>query len=552
MSPKKTDREWAAYVRVSKVMGRTEETGYVSPTQQEAKVCAALKAQYEVAPTRIFKDEDRTGTDANRPDFQEMLAWVEEDPKRRGFAVMDGSRLFRDAELFLTTVKRLERLGAEYLSAHLLLDAKTPEGALMRTLDAAINEFFSANIGRRWRMVLEDRAKSGKHPTGRKIYGYRKEPDPASPKKTVLVPDEDGGTAEVVRRLYRLYNGGTGLREIARIFNEEGLKSPGGSTWGISTVKRTLENEAYVGRLVFKGEVVNGEDGKPLPTQWEPLISQAAWDTFQSEKARRAKKPKKVATPKWTLGGGLSRCGKCGAPLTVNSLASPRGMVMCGNYRAGRGCEGVFMLRYRFDGQFALMLHLYWQDEAAKAASAKHDEQAEQIREEAEAEVRACEDRQEVVKTARTRLAKQNAEGLITDEDLAEGLREYAAESAALTERLSAARDRLTAAASVGDSYRALLSDFSDGVDTQALAEAVHSGTKSMSVAEWSRALSRVVASVTLHDDRVVFQPVVGEAREVRRERKAGRRRKPVAKRTEWEQPVEPNSIASGADGGSA
>ena len=112
-------REWAAYVRVSKVNGR-EGDSFASPRQQEDAIRAALGIRYgaTVADEHVYEDLDRTGTDDNRPAFREMLAWAHESPSTRGIAVMDGSRLFRKTALFLTTVERLERAGGEYLSVH--------------------------------------------------------------------------------------------------------------------------------------------------------------------------------------------------------------------------------------------------------------------------------------------------------------------------------------------------------------------------------------------------------------------------------------------------
>ena len=49
--------------------------------------------------------------------------------------------------------------------------------------------------------------------------------------------------AEIVRRVFRMYADGASYTKIAHLLNEEGIKSPGGSTWAPSAVRTILLNE---------------------------------------------------------------------------------------------------------------------------------------------------------------------------------------------------------------------------------------------------------------------------------------------------------------------
>lgn len=68
-----------------------------------------------------------------------------------------------------------------------------------------------------------------------------------------------------------------------------------------------------------------------------------------------------------------------------------------------------------------------------------------------------------------------------------------------------------------------------------------------MAPSEWSRTLAKLVRRVELHDDRIVFVPMIGEDdpqqwRSVERTRKAGKPRPKFATREEW---VEPGPAAN-------
>ncbi len=83
----------------------------------------------------------------------------------------------------------------------------------------------------------------------------------------IVVVEEE---AEIVRKIYNLYLSGYGLKAIAKILNDEGIKSPlyyqnkrfnkrtpcnkpeivGRYLWVNTTVKRILQNEFYIGTVI--------------------------------------------------------------------------------------------------------------------------------------------------------------------------------------------------------------------------------------------------------------------------------------------------------------
>ena len=75
------------------------------------------------------------------------------------------------------------------------------------------------------------------HTGGRVPYGYRRMPERLDPDTGLALPslgiEPDPETAPVVRRMYRLYLDGVGLRGIAQALNAEGVASPKGAGWSL-------------------------------------------------------------------------------------------------------------------------------------------------------------------------------------------------------------------------------------------------------------------------------------------------------------------------------
>ena len=67
----------------------------------------------------------------------------------------------------------------------------------------------------------------------------------------------DPGEAEIVRRVFCLFQEGMSLKRIAGVLNDEGVRAPndGGrgnkklGGWGHTTVRAMLCNERYIGRI---------------------------------------------------------------------------------------------------------------------------------------------------------------------------------------------------------------------------------------------------------------------------------------------------------------
>lgn len=520
--PTAAKREWAAYVRVSKVMGR-EGDSFVSPRQQETAIRMALDVKYGAKPhdEHVFIDVDKSGRDDNRPNFQRMLEWVYEAPVNRGICVMDGSRLFRNSSEFTRTVKTLEALGAEYLSVHEAIDSGTPEGTLMHTMLAAMHQFQSDAIARRWRMTQKGRVEDGLPSGGAARFGY----------EAIETVDEEGRTRRarihtphpingpILARMYEEFLAGRGAQTIAKNLNDRGETTSRGQQWSIQTVLRTLDCGFGAGKVLvgtYENQVVKGENDRPLfkdgqvvtrkvrireefvDGKHEALITPEQWEQYLRTRESRRKKAPRHKSPRWHL-AGLAKCGLCGANLLVSSYGDPKTLVSCGKYKSSRTCTGIWIRRTSLDRVVTWWLSSRLDELARHASSAK---QRDRALAKATANMEQIKAKLEKLSRERVGNVRAHSAGDLTESEFSEAKRQNAAETATAQEALTAAQVEVDRLAPVADVYDALIK-FGEQTDDDPAA--------------YNTLLARVIDHVDVTKTDITIYPVIGDSYDVPR-----------------------------------
>ena len=173
--------------------------------------------------------------------------------------------------------------------------------------------------------------------------------------------------AEVVKRLFEMRAEGNSYRQISHALNEEGIQSPGGSTWDISSVRTVLMNESYLGRRVWNQTRRNKRvrKGTKVPKPREEwivtenahvvIIEKELWDAVQ-ERSGRIRIPFKEGKGAYNtthsvyLLTGLLKCDECGANYTMSGSKRKNGRTRyyrC-SHHANRGnavCTNSRMVR---------------------------------------------------------------------------------------------------------------------------------------------------------------------------------------------------------------
>lgn len=194
-------------------------------------------------------DEGISGATLLRPGVQEVLGRAQRREIDRVLTeALD--RIARDQEGTAHVFKRLSYFGVtlETLSEGVITE-------LHVGLSGTMNQLFLKELANKTRRGLVARVKKGFSGGGR-CYGYDVIDTGPDGENGVLRIDE--AEAEIIRRIFRQYAGGTSPRAIARALNAEGVPGPRSGEWSGSTISGDrrardgiLHQELLIGWRVF-------------------------------------------------------------------------------------------------------------------------------------------------------------------------------------------------------------------------------------------------------------------------------------------------------------
>ncbi|GHV16968.1 recombinase [Clostridia bacterium] len=288
------------YQRLSKDDGELESTSITN--QRDMLIKYAEQNGY--TPYVCLCDDGKTGTNFLRPGWTELMELVEAD------------------EVGTIILKSLDRMGRNYLEAGMLREMFAEKGIRLIAINDGVDtfdrqddfipfreimaEYYARDTSRKIKSVLKNKGRDGKPLSTNAIYGYVKSPDN---KNAWLI--DDGGSADVVRRIFNLTVDGRGPYEIARILFEDGVERPSyylatrgrGSNqsdcdyenpcaWNGRTIIEMIAKPEYAGHTVnfrtnkasFKSKKKTMQD----PSEWQifenthpAIVPQETWDLAQ-------------------------------------------------------------------------------------------------------------------------------------------------------------------------------------------------------------------------------------------------------------------------------
>jgi len=228
---------YVAYCRVS-----TKKGEQLDSLEQQREFFQGYAEKIGVELLGIYADEGKTGTRMKgRAQLLRLLA----DAQENMFDVVlikDISRLARNTVDFLTVIRQLKAIGITVVFIN--SDQSSSESSeFMLTLLSAVAQEESANASKRTKFGKKMNAEKGKVPN--QIYGYNKT---IGDLFNLEINQEE---AEVVRRIFDMYlYDRIGCAAIARLLNEEGLKTKRGADWSQVAIGRLLKHEIYIGKIV--------------------------------------------------------------------------------------------------------------------------------------------------------------------------------------------------------------------------------------------------------------------------------------------------------------
>lgn len=294
----------AIYCRLSEEdRNKQKETDDSESIQNQKSMLIQYAVDREWEIHSIYSDDDYTGADRNRPEFNRLLT----DAETRKFDIIlckTQSRFTRELEIVEKYIHGLFPLwGIRFISIVDNADTEVKGNKKSRQINGLINEWYLEDMSENIKSVLTNRRKQGFHIGAFPLYGYMKDPD----KKGHLIIDEEA--AEVVREVFSLYAQGYGKTAIARILNDKSIPNPTtyrvqkgyehrktdigvSPLWKYFAISDMLINEMYIGNLVqgkYGSISYKTKQNKPIPKKnWikventhEPIISMELWETVQ-------------------------------------------------------------------------------------------------------------------------------------------------------------------------------------------------------------------------------------------------------------------------------
>ncbi|MGN0595979.1 MAG: recombinase family protein [Ruminiclostridium sp.] len=316
----------------------------------------------------IYSDDDYTGADRNRPQFNRLL----KDAEQHKFNIIlckTQSRFTRELELVEKYIHGLfAEWGIRFVSVVDNGDTENKGNKKSRQINGLVNEWYLEDMSENIKSVLDSRRQSGFHIGSFALYGYIKDKE----HKGKLLIDEEA--AEVVRTVFRLYSEGMGKTAIARYLNEKSIPSPAeykrqkglsykqplsksGKLWKYDTITKMLKNEMYIGNMVqgkYGSISYKTKLNKPRPqSKWfrventhQAIIHKELWSKVSSMLSLRSKPSK---SGKIGIFSGKAYCAYCGYHLCSTKSGGRRYLCCPNRYVSKNGCIGGFISETRLE-----------------------------------------------------------------------------------------------------------------------------------------------------------------------------------------------------------
>lgn len=228
-----TETRAAVYARTSSA---SQQFGYSIDEQVRQCVDRCRMLDWDVI--FVFRDEAKSGKDADRPMFQEMLKQAEHGR----FDVLVFWKLHRFSRSIMHAVQLENQFRDWDVALHSVteqIDTTTPPGRFNFRNIANAAEFERELIKQRTTMGHIARAMDHKWPNGSPPLGYELDDED----RLHVHPRE----AALVRRIFKMYLEQKSMPGVADDLNQSGVSTKQGRTWTPNDVKSILDNSVYRG-----------------------------------------------------------------------------------------------------------------------------------------------------------------------------------------------------------------------------------------------------------------------------------------------------------------
>ena len=476
---KQSDKITALYCRLSR---DDESQGDSNSIVNQKAYLSRYAKEHSFRNTEFFVDDGYTGANFQRPDWQRMMALVE-DGKIGTVITKDMSRIGRNyLEVGMYTEITFPQNNVRFIAVNSGVDSANQQDNEFVPFVNIINEYYVRDGSKKVRAYLKLKGESGEHLTTIPPYGYVK--DTENSEHWPVEPE----AAQVVKRIFSLCMDGNGPTQIARMLKEDHVLTPtvyqdrqkrkvrcalpeNPYNWNGSTVAAILERMEYCGHTVnFKTHRQSYKIKKTIenpPEQWkifrnthEAIVDE---DTFQRVQELRRNKRRPARTGKSNLFSGVAYCADCGEKMynhrskggTENNpypsdffdcssytLAHQKRTSACfGHYISTKALRTLILDTIRTVSTFAISNQEVFMEKVRSASQLRQTEAAKDAKRKLSKDKKRIAELDTIIK----KLYESFAVGRITDERFDSLLADYEAEQKALQASVTEAEERLSA-----------------------------------------------------------------------------------------------------------
>lgn len=477
----------ALYCRLSRDDGTESESNSIG---NQKKLLSQKAKEMGLTDTKYYVDDGYTGTNFNRPGFQQLID---------------------DIEIGLVSavmVKDLSRLGRDYVSVGNYTDSYFPEHnvcfiAVNDAIDSdegeseiapfknILNEMYARDISKKIRSSHRLRGSMGE-PLSQPPYGYMKSPE--NKKKWIIDPE----AATVVKSIFKMCLNGKGNETIARKLQEnkvlipmaywrsKGLNRGGKKTqtnpykWCKTTVQKILSQQEYCGDIInfktYSKSFKNKTRYENSKENWavfkdvnEPIIDRETFETVQKFISKTKRRAPKKENGERSIFNGLIYCGDCHSKMRYHTSTSNkeihyftcsdnkvdyRGKCPGRHYVRADALEEVVKLELR---RLVEMLEI---DESyfAQLLLRKNDEEREKDKKFLESELQKAIARSNTVSQLYEKLYEDNVIGKVSDEWFVELSHKYEKERMDLKAKIADTRHQIEELKNTNSEYGKFIS----------------------------------------------------------------------------------------------
>ena len=477
----------ALYCRLSRDDGTESESNSIG---NQKKLLSQKAKEMGLTDTKYYVDDGYTGTNFNRPGFQQLID---------------------DIEIGLVSavmVKDLSRLGRDYVSVGNYTDSYFPEHnvrfiAVNDAIDSdegeseiapfknILNEMYARDISKKIRSSHRLRGSMGE-PLSQPPYGYMKSPE--NKKKWIIDPE----AATVVKSIFKMCLDGKGNETIARELQEnkvlipmaywrsKGLNRGGKKTqtnpykWCKTTIQKILSQQEYCGDIInfktYSKSFKNKTRYENSKENWavfkdvnEPIIDRETFETVQKFISKTKRRAPKKENGERSIFNGLIYCGDCHSKMRYHTSTSNkeihyftcsdnkvdyRGKCPGRHYVRADALEEVVKLELR---RLVEMLEI---DESyfAQLLLRKNDEEREKDKKFLESELQKAIARSGTVSQLYEKLYEDNVIGKVSDEWFVELSHKYEKERMDLKAKIADTRHKIEELKNTNSEYGKFIS----------------------------------------------------------------------------------------------